>query len=94
MICLRRPSLLFHLFQIKELQIQIEEIETDRKRLEREVNVFKAKEQNGRKYSERLIEAKPGENFISNDNNDGTASVKKETVQIQGTGNVIGNKLS
>lgn len=75
--------------QIKELQIQIEETETDRKRLEREVNALKAKEQSGRKYSERLIEAKPDENYINDDSNDGAVPVEKETNQIQGIQNSV-----
>ena len=75
--------------QIKELQIQIEETETDRKRLEREVNALKAKEQNGRKYSERLIEAKPDENYVNNNSNDSTVPVDKETNQIQGIQNYL-----
>ena len=75
--------------QIKELQIQIEETETDRKRLERELNALKAREQNGRKYSERLIEAKPDANYVNNDSNDSTVPVDKETNQIQGIQNYL-----
>ena len=80
------------LFQIKELQTQVEETETDRKRLERELNVLKAKEQNGRKVSEHLEEVISEENSgISYNNNNNTTPVEKQENQIQGSyKNLIG----
>ena len=54
------------------------------------MNALKAKEQNGRKYSERLIEAKPDENYINNDSNDGAVPTEKESNQIQGIQNYLG----
>ena len=99
LVCLsfKRCSLCFSscsFFKIKELQVQVEETETERRRLERECNSLKGKLQNGTKLSGIIMELPS-----KNDNPRNTEQEKDDNL-IQGIVNleprtlgISGNRL-